>query len=460
MSYFNKILICITILLGCNQKQLSNKHIDFSQNDKYLGVVKWKNTICPPEYKRIEGVYSLDSNLYLDIVVKNDLVQNLSTEMLFFKALSVPKAGSSRLSIKLELIKNTYKVEDWILEDYQKKEFYQIEFKKSEINVKAFELKGLSNGLATLYFELKYGSRIVPKIIKDWPDIKSRYLQIELKGMDPEVVIHILERAWIGHFNGLLLCMHNSVKFLSINDYVEKWAMSKNDFKHIVDYARGLKFEVVPQFSLLSHQKKELIDIDVSPELMHNKLTLNPANDEVYEIIFSLIDEVDSLIQPFAIHIGHDEVLGYLEKHRKLYGQQLPANLFLKNVLMINDYLSQKNIQTWMWGDMLLNPETFPDMHSSSLNATAAYEKLIDSIPNDIVICDWHYLHAKWRYLKPLSFPSIKYFQRNGHRVIGATFKEKKVIEQLTRAIYMQQPKNETAMIATVWHEMLNGSIE
>lgn len=460
MNWCNILILAVMLQHACHQEE--KVKIPFSNNEKYLGVTKWQNTIQPPAYKRKANSYLIDSNAHYVFVASKEHKRALSTELSYFERFdsSKTKNGKRTVHIELKIVKDALSVEDWVLESYQKEQFYQIDFTRDLITIKAFGLRGLSIGLSSLYYELQYGSGSVPAVIKDWPDIQHRILQIELKAMDPEIIIHNLERAWIAHFNGLLFCMHNSVRFNAIDKYVEKWAMEKSDFKQIVDFARSLKFDVVPQFSFLSHQKKELIDIELSPELMHNELTLNPANDEVYKIIFSLIDEVDSLIKPKAIHISHDEVLGYLEKHRKKYGPQLPAHLFLKNVKILHDYLSRKDIETWMWGDMLLNPETFPDMHSSSLNATQEYEKLILDIPDDVVICDWHYLHTKWRYLKPLTFPSIKYFQSHGHKVIGATFKEEKVIRQYSKKLYHQLPNEQTAMIATVWHELLNGSIK
>ena len=51
------------------------------------------------------------------------------------------------------------------------------------------------------------------------------------------------------------------------------------------------------------------------------------------------------------------------------------------------------------------------DGRSSSKNGTAS---AVDSIPKDIIICDWH-------YEKRADYPSLRYFQDKGFRVWPAS---------------------------------------
>jgi hypothetical protein len=438
------------------------KQFKYSENNNYVGTVKWPNNLIVPRYKRFEAADVSIKKGSLKLFGRRKLKAELISQFSLLEIQNESFASENNyIKVKLNLIKSLSFKEFNVLKEYQRRESYEIFVRHGEVEINATDVKGFSNALATLDFEMsKQKNQFEFKSISDWPDINQRILQIELKAMDPEVVCYYLHRAWRMHYNTILFCMHNSVKLNSISLYTEDWAMEKEDFKQIVDYSRSLGFEVIPQFSFLSHQKKEFIDQSISPELMFNELTLDPSNEKVYDLIFSTIDEIDSLISPKIIHIGHDEVMGYLEKQRKVYGPMLPANSFLKNVRTINAYLRSKDIETWMWGDMLLNPETFQDMHNSSLNATSSYEKIIDSIPRDVVIADWHYMHHKWRKKKPLSFPSANYFKNKGFKVVGTTWIDRDVIEQFSSSIYKLGLPEESAMISTVWHELLNGSVK
>lgn len=92
-----------------------------------------------------------------------------------------------------------------------------------------------------------------------------------------------------------------------------------------------------------------------------------------------------------------------------------PADLFLRDVIRIHDYLSGKSVDTWMWADMVLSPAEFPGAPTRYHHGIAAgYGKpLRDRLPRDIVMCDWHYDEEG----------NFAILQREGFRVIGATWK-------------------------------------
>ena len=216
----------------------------------------------------------------------------------------------------------------------------------------------------------------------------------------------------------------------------------------------------MPHLNLLSHQNAELLQYKVDSTLFYNYQTLNPQNGKVYTILYDLIDEVDSLIDPHAIHIGHDEVLGFKKEHVEEYGPILPPKLFLLSVRRLHNYLSKKNIETQMWGDMLLHQQDFPNTHPTGVNAPDSYRGIIDSIPTTITITDWHYLDYKWRIKKgPIQFEPTKRFLEKGHKVFCATYKWDYFNVEYARFVSEQSNENLEGMIATTWHELLNGSV-
>lgn len=70
----------------------------------------------------------------------------------------------------------------------------------------------------------------------------------------------------------------------------------------------------------------------------------------------------------------------------------IPADLFLRDVIRIHDYLSGKGVDIRMWADRVLSPAELPGASIRYLHGIAAgYGKpLRDRFPRDIVMCDWH----------------------------------------------------------------------
>lgn len=225
-----------------------------------------------------------------------------------------------------------------------------------------------------------------------------------------------------------------------------KGVWTRKELVSIVDYARRLGLEVVPNIPLLSHQ--DLLLSSEYPGLMFNSVTYDPRSPKVYDVVLPILDEMIELIHPKAIHIGHDEVIGWEKSHfRKILRpgeRMLPADLFLSDVLRLHEFLNKRGVETWMWGDMLISAEEFPTMKVVGLNGVApGYGKALrDKLPKEIVICDWHYLDDQ------LEFPSLSVMQKEGFRVIGTTWKKNDTIRHFSR--YARQ-HGAYGMMATTW---------
>jgi hypothetical protein len=63
--------------------------------------------------------------------------------------------------------------------------------------------------------------------------------------------------------------------------------------------------------------------------------------------------------------------------------------LFADEVRRIHDHVAQKGRELWIWGDRLIDGKTTGiGIWEASYNNTW---RAVDLIPNDVVICDWHY---------------------------------------------------------------------
>ena len=279
-----------------------------------------------------------------------------------------------------------------------------------------------------------------------------RALHVVLDPLRPSDVRKIARMAAKASFNVIILDMGRKVAFHSFPGVLLPNAWSIEDFVRVVRFIRKKGLDVIPAIPLLTHQERFFLNRH--PELMWNQFVYNPSKLEVYRLIEPYLNEVISAVRPTAIHIGHDEVGLRWNKARGGFALSrdahdssvLPASLFLKDVLILHDYLKSKGVKMWMWGDMLVSPEEFPAMLSRHLHGIyPGYGKPLRlRIPKDIVICDWHYWDAQ--YL----FPTVDVFRREGFAVVGATWRKVETINNFSNYARMH---GAIGMIETTWFD-------
>ncbi|MDW7655833.1 MAG: family 20 glycosylhydrolase [Bacillota bacterium] len=176
--------------------------------------------------------------------------------------------------------------------------------------------------------------------------------------------------------------------------------LEKEEVRELVDYARTLGFEVIPEVQSLSHVQyitfahPEIAEIEEKQPLAEQSDTRAadqppstfyahsycPSNERSYEIIFDLIDEIVEVVQPTRyVHMGHDEI--YQMSLCPLCIDKDPADLYVRHVTRLYDYLGKKGLGMMIWSDML--------------HATGRYKThpAINRLPGDIVMLDfiWYF---------------------------------------------------------------------
>lgn len=362
------------------------------------------------------------------------------------------KKQKTPLNITLQSPINTKKIIGASPQNLERQGAYVITISCSNISIQANSNEGFINGLTTIESliatnkgELKTGSII------DYPTTKIRALHLSLWPTSMISYQVAIKHARFGHFNTLILLPQLGVKLNSLPHVALPNAWSIKEFQSAVLFAKTNGLEVIPQLTLLSHQDKFLAN--AYPQFLFNKLTYDPRIKNLYTtLVFPAIDELLALTGATKFHIGHDEVAGWTDwfvKTGKLNKNeiQLPAALFLQDILTLHKYLSSKHIETWMWGDMLVTKDEFPIMKDAgaNLNGYNGYDKLRSKIPKDIVINDWHYKGEQ------KDFPTALAFAKLDHKVLGATWEKTSTIKNFTQYIN-QMPYNNEGMIATTWY--------
>jgi len=272
-----------------------------------------------------------------------------------------------------------------------------------------------------------------------------RALHIVANPLSLDEFVKLADEGIKSGFNTIVLELRAKVGFKKFPGRTLKNPWPLMDFLKVVRNLRNKGMEIVPSLQLLTHQDqffgKE------HPELMFSEFVYDPRNPKVYSLVIPYIDEIIKTLNPKAIHIGHDEV----GLKRNIFGGMslkyknvLPSKLFLKDVRILHNYLRRKGVETWMWGDMLISPDEFPQMLARHFHGRSeGYGKqLRNQLPKDIVICDWHY----WD--KQKVFPTIKMFKLEGFRVLGSTWRDMKTARSFS---FYASENGAEGMIATTW---------
>lgn len=276
-----------------------------------------------------------------------------------------------------------------------------------------------------------------------------RVLHLVLRGNSMAVARDIVDTAKDSGYNAIQFLLTDGVSMDKAPWVPNQRAWSKAQLLEWVAYIRARGLEPIPEVKLLTHQEKFLAD--KHPELLFNAVTYDPRKEAVYALVLPFLDEIIASLRPRALHIGHDEVVGWNKAHaRKMLkpGEvPLPADLYLQDVLRVHGHLRDRGIEVWMWGDMLLTADEFPGMlHDHLHGGMPGYGKALrDRLPRDIVICDWHYFDGQ------VDFPSLARMQAEGFRVIGATWKREATIRNLARYANAQ---GAYGLMATTWYNM------
>ncbi len=288
---------------------------------------------------------------------------------------------------------------------------------------------------------------------------KFRGLHLSVTNVSPEDVIRTVELAKQNGFNTIVLSLAKWQSLaLDSNSWIEsskkKKTWSREDLSRVSNHIKSVGMDLIPHLTLFSHQIVFLQPY--FPELMYNSKTYDPRKGEaLYGKVVPIIDEILALTGADTLHIGHDEVVGWTQRHwdkgiLQPGEKQAPAELYLRSVLDLHELAKRKNIRLMMWADMLISNDEFPEMsRSGSLhNQPGGYGKpLRDQIPRDIILVDWHYLERRH------NFPSIKTLLDEGFAVIGSTYTKQSTIKNFSS---YSASVGACGMLATTWTEFIS----
>ncbi len=228
--------------------------------------------------------------------------------------------------------------------------------------------------------------------------------------------------------------------------------------RDLVDVCHEHAVRLIPQFQCLGHQSWREVTypllvqypaFDETPGQFPNNEDIYcrswcPQHPGVNPIVFALFDELIEGFDADAVHVGMDEVFLIASEHCSRCQGHNPAELFAQAV---NDYyghlVDKRGVEMLIWGDRLLNDaEMGYGKWEAAQNGT---DPAIDWIPQDVIICDWHYTQRE-------RYPSMPLFLQQGFRIWPAGWKDVDATQALiAEARRYQGDPNMLGYLCTTW---------
>ena len=221
--------------------------------------------------------------------------------------------------------------------------------------------------------------------------------------------------------------------------------------------ARELGIRLIPQFSCLGHQSwarttfsllTKYPEFDETPGKYPGNTNIYcrswcPQNPAVNKVVFALIDELIDAFDADAFHVGMDEVFLIASEHCPRCKGGDPSKLFAKAVNDLHQHIvGKRKLEMLMWGDRLLDARTM--RYGEWESANNGTHGAIDRIPNDIVVCDWH-------YRKQTGYPSVPFLLEKGFRVWPAGWQPLEATKAFSTFARQQNNPRMVGYLCTTW---------
>jgi len=260
--------------------------------------------------------------------------------------------------------------------------------------------------------------------------VRGLHVSAPAKKEIPALIQFIREPLVKEGVNTLVIEFNFRFDFQSRPELADPSAPNKDDVRQIVSACRSAGIQLIPQINCLGHQSwakhngrllEKHPEFDETPgKYPENKgiycRSYCPLHPEVHKVLFALIDELAQACEAKAFHVGMDEVFILADADCPRCKGKSPADLFAGEVKVLHDHLASIGCRMWMWGDRLINGKaTGIGTWEASTNGTHA---AIDTVPKDLVICDWHYDKAP---------ETARFFAEKGFDVVSCPWRRANV---------------------------------
>jgi hypothetical protein len=242
----------------------------------------------------------------------------------------------------------------------------------------------------------------------------------------------------------------------------QEYKASPKDIRRLVDISKELGITLIPQLNIFGHAsgsrggsgKHTILDFhpEYQPLFEPDGWVWCLSNPDTRKVLSDIILETyEAFDNPPYYHIGADEAWGAAEC-RSCRNSDYDA-LIADHLKFFHKLLAGKNCRMMMWHDMLISKND-PRWKGYVVNGNENAESLLNSLPKDIIICDWQYNAPRQNE----TWPTMSYFKEQGFEVLACPWNNIENIKSLGKIAGDAQLEG---MLCTTWHgpsrnELLN----
>ncbi len=234
--------------------------------------------------------------------------------------------------------------------------------------------------------------------------------------------------------NTLVLECNTSFTFKS-HPEVSGGTLTKSDARDLARLCREHGIRLIPLFECLGHQGwggapnsllRAYPEFDETPHVPEGAKwpeiycrSWCPLHPEVLPLVLDLVDELLEAFEADALHVGLDEVFTLADEHCPRCRGKDRAELFAQTTRALHEHLvGKRGAQMLMWADRLVDARSLG--YSEWEGDVYGTYRALDGIPNDIILCDWHY--------EPLpAYASVDLFLERGFTVWPCSWRNPEV---------------------------------
>ena len=238
--------------------------------------------------------------------------------------------------------------------------------------------------------------------------------------------------------------------------------VTAKDLRRLSDVARDLGITLIPQLNVLGHAAQQRwcsgkhATLDFHPE---RQPLFEPgggwnwclSNPEAVKTVQGFVAELhDAFGRPPFFHIGCDEADPPTCPVCRAAGAY--AGLIESHIVAIADLLRRRGARAMMWHDMLLERDKWKPFVAKGSGDEA---KMVDTLPKDIVICDYYYgndpdkVARGGEVVSVEERPTLDYFAGKGFSVLACPWRDMKEIVDQSKYV---RERRLFGVLQTVWH--------
>ena len=352
-------------------------------------------------------------------------------------------------------------------------EEYELVAEPGKVSLKAKTLKGVKYAMHTLRqvaeresVGVKLRNYWLPALkVKDRPDLAFRGVHFcFMPEMTPTLIEHQIRAAAYLKFNFAVIENWGVFKGERNPDFcVPNAPLTVAEAKRLTAIADDLGLTLIPQINIFGHASLERgcaakhATIDYRPEYQPlfepcggwNWCLSNPdARAKLRDFVAELHEAFGN---PPFFHIGCDEAAP--PSCPTCRAVKPYAKLVERHITEVAAMLRARGARAMMWHDMLLEKgERWKPFYA---NGDKDEAKMVDTLPKDIVICDWYYGSdggggdPTGGTVVTNGYPTLDYFRGKGRDVLTCPWRNEKGI--MAQGAYARK-HGLFGMLETVWH--------